>query len=63
LASESGKRGFVNHKREIWHEAVSQIFNSIKALTEFGAPVQCADGVEHIIYPHILMLSADYEEQ
>ncbi|KDR67396.1 hypothetical protein GALMADRAFT_232065 [Galerina marginata CBS 339.88] len=63
LASETGKQGFVNHKREIWHEAVSQIFSSIKALAEFGAPIRCADGVERIIYPHVLILSADYEEQ
>ncbi|KDR65883.1 hypothetical protein GALMADRAFT_81379 [Galerina marginata CBS 339.88] len=63
LASETKKPGFINHKREIWHEAVSQIFKSIEAFTEFGTSLECADGVTRIIYPHILILSADYEEQ
>ncbi|CAA7262265.1 unnamed protein product [Cyclocybe aegerita] len=63
VAGEKGKRWFVNLKREIWHEAVALIVALIELYTKLGAAVQCADGVTHQLFPHILMLSADFEEQ
>ncbi|KAJ3505987.1 hypothetical protein NLJ89_g7124 [Agrocybe chaxingu] len=63
VAGEKGKRRFVNLKREIWHEAVAEIVASIELYTKLGAAVQCADGVTRQLFPHILMLSADFEEQ
>lgn len=63
ISSESGKRAFVNLKRVIWHEAVALIFKSIETYTRLGTSVECADGVSRILFPHVLMISADYEEQ
>ena len=60
---ESGKKHFVRLKRKVWHLAVFEIIKSIEALTETGNQIKCGDGVEHNIFPHILILSADYEEQ
>jgi len=60
---ESGKKHFVNLKCQVWHLAVFEVIRSIEALTETGYQIQCGDGVEHNIFPHILILSADYEEQ
>ncbi|KAF8953785.1 hypothetical protein BDZ97DRAFT_1767154 [Flammula alnicola] len=62
-AQERGKKGFVNLKREIWHQAVYEIIQSIELHTEIGTSVECADNVVRQIFPHILIISADFEEQ
>ncbi|KAF9044107.1 hypothetical protein BJ165DRAFT_1594751 [Panaeolus papilionaceus] len=63
LSSESGKQAFVNHKREVWHQAVSEIFDSLNDWMQLGTSIQCGDGVVRQIFPRLLMISADYEEQ
>ena len=50
-------------KREIWHRAMYEIVSSIESLTETGHHLHCGDKVDRTIFPHILILSADYEEQ
>ncbi|KAF9565919.1 hypothetical protein CPC08DRAFT_629091 [Agrocybe pediades] len=63
LASETGKKRFINHKREVWHEAVAHIFASVQGIFRHGTSILCGDGVYRNIFPHVLMISADYEEQ
>ncbi|KAF9045535.1 hypothetical protein BJ165DRAFT_1415498 [Panaeolus papilionaceus] len=63
ISSESGKQGFIRHKREVWHEAMSQIFKSLADWMELGTAIQCGDGVVRHIFPRLVMISADYEEQ
>ncbi|KAF8151553.1 hypothetical protein B0H34DRAFT_678154 [Crassisporium funariophilum] len=48
---------------EIWHAAVNKIVKSIKPYAQTGFKIECGDGITRIIYPHIIMLSANYEEQ
>jgi len=40
-----------------------EIVKSIESLAETGHHLVCGDGVERLVFPHILILSADYEEQ
>ena len=62
-ASESGKKDYINFKCIIWHKAFSELLATIKELSKIGYHIECADGIVHHIFPAILMLSADYEEQ
>ncbi|KAG1908350.1 uncharacterized protein F5891DRAFT_1124177 [Suillus fuscotomentosus] len=47
----SGTQSFVNFKNVVWHESFKCFW------------VKCWDGIEHLFYPLILILSADYKEQ
>jgi len=62
-ASESGKPGYVNFKRVVWHKAFYEVLATIHELSKTGQHVGCGDGVNRHIFPAILILSADYEEQ
>lgn len=62
-AAESGKPRFVNLKRVIWHTAFHEILRSIEKHAEFGTSITCGDGIKRQIFPRILIISADYEEQ
>lgn len=62
-ASETHKRKWVDHKRRVWHESVTEILASIRNAAAFGMPVLCGDGIRRVIYPNILIISADYDEQ
>ncbi|PPQ74821.1 hypothetical protein CVT26_005455 [Gymnopilus dilepis] len=62
-SQEASKKAFVNLKREIWHRAMQEIISSIEQYTILGTSMLCADQVERQIFPHILILSADFEEQ
>lgn len=62
-ASESRKPGYVNFKRVVWHKSFYELLASIRELSKTGYSIECADGVVRHIYPAILILSADYEEQ
>uniref|UniRef100_A0A8H8CJT9 Uncharacterized protein n=1 Tax=Psilocybe cubensis TaxID=181762 RepID=A0A8H8CJT9_PSICU len=57
------KSSYVDLKRLIWHKAVHRILKSIEDTTYFGAAIKCGDGLVRNIFPHVLMISADYEEQ
>ena len=60
---EERKKGFTNHKRAVWHEAFRIVLQSIKRYAKTGYKCQCGDGIIRILYPIVLMLVADYEEQ
>ncbi|KAH9017269.1 hypothetical protein EDB85DRAFT_2203032 [Lactarius pseudohatsudake] len=57
------KPSFVNFKRTIWHESFSMIVQSIVTHSKTGCWLECGDGVERWLFPIVLILSADYEEQ
>ena len=60
---EERKKGFTNHKRAVWHEAFRIVLQNIKRYAKTGYKCQCGDGIIRILYPIVLMLVADYEEQ
>ena len=62
-AAESGKLNYVSFKRVVWHESFRKLLASIHRLSKEGYWVPCADGQVRRIFPSILILSADYEEQ
>jgi hypothetical protein len=47
----------------MWHKAFGTLLESIVLLLKTGFFYICFDGVSRILYPIILILSADYEEQ
>ncbi|KAI0324005.1 hypothetical protein GY45DRAFT_1314512 [Cubamyces sp. BRFM 1775] len=60
---EEGKKGFTNHKRAVWHSAFEILLERIRTYGKIGYKCECGDGVLRVLYPIILMLVADYEEQ
>ena len=62
-AEESGKKGYVNFKRVVWHDSFYELLHSIRAHSKTGFHIKCGDGIVHHLFPAILILSADYEEQ
>ena len=62
-AGESGKAGYVDFKRVVWHEAFYEVLATISELSRTGQHVKCGDGIDRHVFPAILILSADYEEQ
>uniref|UniRef100_A0A8H7Y623 Uncharacterized protein n=1 Tax=Psilocybe cubensis TaxID=181762 RepID=A0A8H7Y623_PSICU len=61
-SAHTHKASYVDLKRLIWHKAVHKILQSIEAPATFGAAIKCGDGKIRNIFPHILSISADYEE-
>ena len=57
------KSDWANFKRVVWHEEFYKLLESIEEYSKTGCWVRCGDGVERRIYPLILILAADYEEQ
>lgn len=62
-ASKSGKKGYADFKRIVWHKSFEELLDSIRELSKIGYHIECADGVTRHIFPAILILCADYEEQ
>lgn len=61
--SETGKKGFVNHKHAVWHSCFLKFLESVAMHSKTGYHHPCADGVTRWLFPLVLILSADYEEQ
>ncbi|KAI0336130.1 hypothetical protein GY45DRAFT_1291847 [Cubamyces sp. BRFM 1775] len=61
--NEEKKKGFTNHKRIVWHAAFEVLLEKVKAYGTTGYSCHCGDDIIRILYPVILMLVADYEEQ
>ncbi|KAH6906920.1 hypothetical protein BKA70DRAFT_1372268 [Coprinopsis sp. MPI-PUGE-AT-0042] len=53
----------VDYRRIVWHACFKVLLNSLRRYWVMGAKVKCGDKVTRHIFPRILMLSADYEEQ
>jgi hypothetical protein len=62
-AGERGKTGYVNFKKVVWHEAFLKLLETIAGHSKAGYWFQCGDGIQRHLFPLILILSADYEEQ
>ncbi|KAK0482792.1 hypothetical protein IW261DRAFT_1418319 [Armillaria novae-zelandiae] len=67
-AKHKDKSYYTDFKRAIWHKAFESILLRIKGKSKFGAWVQVAGGMEttpcHLyLFPTIMILSANYEEQ
>jgi Plavaka transposase len=61
--NEKGKLDWVNFKRVVWHECFRKLLASIKEYATTGCPIECGDGVTRNLFPCVLILSGDYEEQ
>ncbi|KAK0501935.1 hypothetical protein EDD18DRAFT_1100438 [Armillaria luteobubalina] len=62
-AQHTGKSYYTDFKRAVWHKAFEFILSPIKEKSKFGAWVQAAGAAELYLFPTIMILSADYEEQ
>ena len=60
---DKGKLDSVTFKRIVWHQSFQRLLESIKLHSWTGCSVVCGDGIERLLFPFILILSADYEEQ
>lgn len=60
---KKGKPGFINFKRAVWHASFRKILERLVPLGKTGQWFKCGDDVTRRLYPIILLLSADYEEQ
>ena len=66
VEEEAGKKGtttFADFKRAVWHESFKKLLETIKYHSKTGFMIVCSDGVERCLFPFIVILSADYEEQ
>ncbi|KAL1938432.1 hypothetical protein VTO73DRAFT_11672 [Trametes versicolor] len=61
--AEEGKKGFTNFKRAIWHDSFKILVHTVSQHAKTGYKFQCGDDIERILYPVIIILVADYEEQ
>ncbi|KAI5996963.1 hypothetical protein EDD15DRAFT_2528643 [Pisolithus albus] len=62
-SGNEGKLSWMNLKRVVWHESFLKILDSIVSLSKVGFAYQTFEGTVRRLYPVILILSADYEEQ
>ncbi|KAF8833931.1 hypothetical protein BDN67DRAFT_992758 [Paxillus ammoniavirescens] len=60
---QAHKPGWVNFKNAVWHELFKKLLESIASHSKTGCWVKCWDDVLRWLFPLILILSADYEEQ
>ncbi|KAG2061016.1 hypothetical protein BDR06DRAFT_966818 [Suillus hirtellus] len=58
-----GKSSFVNLKNAVWHESFFKLLESIIQISGTGYWFECSDAIQCLLWPLILILSADYEEQ
>ncbi|KAG2144311.1 hypothetical protein DEU56DRAFT_870425 [Suillus clintonianus] len=62
-ASEHGKPGYINVKRVVWHKSLIKLFFNLEQYSKTGYSYTCYDNIMRWLFPVILILSADYEEQ
>ncbi|KAG9310133.1 hypothetical protein JVU11DRAFT_9748 [Chiua virens] len=62
-ANEEGKLGYTTLKRVVWHESFLKLLEEFIEFSKSGYLHVCHDGIERWLFPIILILSADYEEQ
>ncbi|KAI5993201.1 hypothetical protein EDD15DRAFT_2388095 [Pisolithus albus] len=63
-AEEEGKLGYTTLKRTVWHESFSRLLGDIKQYSKTGyVHTSRHDQVTRWLFPVLLILSADYEEQ
>ncbi|KAG1868959.1 hypothetical protein DFJ58DRAFT_714136 [Suillus subalutaceus] len=62
-ANEEGKTGFTNLKHVIWHESFAVFLELVAQYSKTGYAHKCFDQILRWLFPILLILSADYEEQ
>ncbi|KAG1802204.1 uncharacterized protein HD556DRAFT_1196826, partial [Suillus plorans] len=62
-ASEEGKIGFTNLKCVIWHKSFVKFLELVAQYLKTGYSYKCFDQILCWLFPILLILSADYEEQ
>ena len=62
-ADKSRKKRFVDFKRVVWHKALKKILESLERWAESGYYHEISEDLGRWLYPIILILSADFEEQ
>ncbi|EPQ59138.1 hypothetical protein GLOTRDRAFT_103193 [Gloeophyllum trabeum ATCC 11539] len=60
---DSGKSSFADFKQIVWHEAFYKLLTDVEKYARTGYAFECADKIIRLLFPIILILSADYEEQ
>ncbi|TFK17579.1 hypothetical protein FA15DRAFT_661341 [Coprinopsis marcescibilis] len=60
---DTGTTAFANHKQELYHACLRVLFRSIAYASHHGYHVVCGDFIIRHLFPGILIVSADYEEQ
>ena len=53
----------MDFKRVVWHAAFYVLLKLIEEYSRTGYMADCADGVKRLLYPILLILAADFEEQ
>jgi hypothetical protein len=61
--AEKGKKGYVDFKREVWHQCFIKLLETIAQKSVTGHWEKCGDNINRQLFPVVLILSADYEEQ
>ncbi|KIJ60954.1 hypothetical protein HYDPIDRAFT_169974 [Hydnomerulius pinastri MD-312] len=62
--NEEGKLGYTNLKCVVWHESFTKLLDDIAQYSQTGyAHTSTYDKVARWLFPVVLILSADYEEQ
>ncbi|KAG8220743.1 hypothetical protein J3R82DRAFT_2156 [Butyriboletus roseoflavus] len=59
----TGKPAWANFKMAVWHASFGVLLETIARHSKSGCWVKCWDGIARQLFPRILILSADYEEQ
>jgi hypothetical protein len=59
----AGKSSFVNFKNAVWHESFLKLLESVIQISRTGYWFECGDTIRRLLWPLILILSTDYEEQ
>ena len=62
-AAEEGKLGYTTLKRVVWHESFLKFLEHIAQYSKTGYSYKCYNNIPRWLFPVILILSADYEEQ
>lgn len=60
--SAAEKEEFAHFKREVYQKVLKKVFHSLKPRSQNGETHRCADGVNRVLYPGILIESQDAEE-
>ncbi|KAF8798517.1 hypothetical protein BYT27DRAFT_7122716 [Phlegmacium glaucopus] len=60
--SAAEKEEFAHFKREVYQKVLKKVFQSLKQRSQNGEAHRCADGVNRVLYPGILIESQDAEE-
>jgi hypothetical protein len=53
----------VDYKRIVWHEAFKKLLETIVEYSIVGCWTACGDDITRQLFPAVIILSSDYEEQ